>query len=569
MSDCPSCGRYVGAHEACPYCGAGLTGRASIRTVKIASIALATVGLVALWLFAINTETPLITIGQAGATMNMAYVRLTGRCTRTPTYDPESDYLSFWLQDDTGEIYVTAYRAEARAIIAQGRAPALGDRVEVAGTLRVREDFLSLTVNVPEQMHISRNEPMARAIGDITREDRYQRVRVRGVVREIYTPYDGLTLITLRDASGAIPLAISQALVDLSGVPLPASIAAGQTIEVVGAVSLYGDTPQIVPASVADVVPLDREQLDQPIPLAIEKAIGELTAEDVGQSVVVRGQIIRSTPFSAGHKLILDDGAGQITVLLWDAVYAALPDPDPLSPGAEIQALGTLAQYRGELELIPELGEDVQILSPPAGPVHASIADLTAQDVGRLLALHGRLGAANRFSAGVKFPLTDDSGTITLLLWQNIHDEAPPELGANAVVTVVGHVAEYRGELEIVPRSGDDIDVQVASTTSEIAETTPIGDITAEAAGETRTLIGVLGPRETFSAGVKFPLADESGSITLLLWQDVYDATPERAQLAAGVQVEATGRIEVYRGDVQIIPQIDGIRVLDPSSNGD
>ncbi len=562
-NDCPSCGRYVGAHEACPYCGARLTGRAAIQTVKIAAIALATVGLVALWFAAINAETPLITIGQAGATMNMAYVRLAGRCTRAPSYDPESDYLSFWLEDDTGEIYVMAYRAEARAIIEQGRAPALGDQVEVAGTLRVREDFLSLTVNVPEQVQVSRSEPTAREIGDITPEDRYRRVRVRGVVREIYTPYDGLTLITLRDASGAIPVAVSQALIDLSDVPLPASVAAGQAVEVVGAVSLYGDTPQIVPASVADVVPLNQDQLDQPVPLAIEKPIDKLTVEDVGQSVVVRGQVVRLTPFSAGQKLILDDGTGRITVLLWDAVYAALPDPDNLAPGAEIQALGTLAQYRGKLELIPELAQDVQTLAPPAGPAQASIADLTAQDVGRLVALRGRLGAANRFSAGVKFPLADEGATITLLLWQNVYEEAPPGLGANAVVAVAGHVAEYRGELEIVPRSGDDIDVQVASAPSEIVETTPIGDVTVEAAGETRTLTGVLGPRETFSAGVKFPLTDESGTITLLLWQEVYEATPDRERLNAGVRVEAAGRIEVYQGELQIIPQADGIRVLE------
>jgi hypothetical protein len=56
---------------------------------------LATVGLAVLWLAATRAEVPLIQIGQAGATMNMAYVRLEGHCTKAPTYDPESDYLSF------------------------------------------------------------------------------------------------------------------------------------------------------------------------------------------------------------------------------------------------------------------------------------------------------------------------------------------------------------------------------------------------------------------------------------------------------------------------------------------
>jgi len=72
MSHCPSCGRYVGPHEACPYCSAHLTGRTPIRTVKIAAILLATVGLALLWIAATRAEVPQITIGQAGATMNMA-----------------------------------------------------------------------------------------------------------------------------------------------------------------------------------------------------------------------------------------------------------------------------------------------------------------------------------------------------------------------------------------------------------------------------------------------------------------------------------------------------------------
>ncbi|MBU0702411.1 MAG: hypothetical protein KKC18_00900 [Chloroflexi bacterium] len=145
MSHCSSCGRYTGPHEACPHCGARLTGRISIRAVKIVAVILATVGLAILWFAATRAEVPLIQIGQAGATMNLAYVRIAGRCIRAPSYDPDGEYLSFSIGDETGEIRVSAYRAETRQIVAQNRAPALGDWVEVAGTLRVREDFYSLT----------------------------------------------------------------------------------------------------------------------------------------------------------------------------------------------------------------------------------------------------------------------------------------------------------------------------------------------------------------------------------------------------------------------------------------
>jgi DNA/RNA endonuclease YhcR with UshA esterase domain len=346
MSQCPSCGRFAGPYEACPYCGARLSGRISIRVVKIAAVVLATLGLAALWFAATRAEVPLIQIGQAGATMNMAYVRIQGRCTRAPTYDPEGEYLSFWIADETGEMLVSAYRAETHALIEQGRVPALGDWVEVAGTLRVREDFLALTANVPEQLRIVRAEPVERAIGEITAEDLYLRVRVRGEVRAVYSPYEGLMLVTLRDETGEIPVAVDENLVALGG-PLPA-LAAGQPVEVVAAVSLYRDTPQLVPASTADVVLLGEA------PVAATRPIGEVTTADVGETLTLRGTLGEPEPFSSGVKFVLSDGSDAIVLLLWQDVYDAIPGTEQLVAGALVTVTGEIEEYQGDLEIIPE-----------------------------------------------------------------------------------------------------------------------------------------------------------------------------------------------------------------------
>jgi len=526
---------------------------------------LATVGLAVLWLAATRAEVPLIQIGQAGATMNMAYVRLEGHCTRAPTYDPESDYLSFWIEDDTGEIRISAYRAETRRIIEQGRVPALGDLVEVAGTLRVREDFLSLTINVPEQLKVTRAEPADRDIGTIVPEDQYLRVRVRGQVRDIYEPYHGLTLITVRDATGSIPVAVSEDLIALSGVT--PTLTTGQPVEVVATVSLYGDTPQLVPASVADIVPLS-----EPVHIAVEKQIGELTTADAGQLVVVRGTVTEVDPFSSGVKYTLDDTTGSIIVLLWQSVYDALPDPTALDVGAEVQVQGEVSQYRGELELVPELAEDVRILAAAAPPAETTIGALTTADVGRMVTLRGTLGQPEPFSAGVKFLLDDGTGQIILLLWSNVAESAPDGLGAGAQVVVTGEVSEYRGELELIPRNAGEIRVTGAgeapipaptpSPPPTEAEARAIGDVTSADVGQTLTLVGTLGEPQTFSKGIKFPLDDGTGTIILLLWQNVYDAIPDADLLVAGAQVEVVGRIDEYRGDLEIIPEADGVKVI-------
>ncbi len=77
------------------------------------------------------------------------------------------------------------------------------------------------------------------------------------------------------------------------------------------------------------------------------------------------------------------------------------------------------------------------------------------------------------------------------------------------------------------------------------------------------TVRGTLGEKQIFSAGIKFELDDGSGAIILLLWQNVYDAIPDAGLLAAGVTVEVTGEIEEYRGELEIIPEANGIRVVE------
>lgn len=484
---CPSCGRFVGPYETCPYCGARLRPRLTLRAVKLAAVLLATVGLLALWWIARQARIPTLTAAEAQGSMNMAYVQVQGQISRAVTYDPEGGYLAFWVDDGTGEVHVTAYRAVTQALLAAGQVPALGDQVTVAGTLRIREDMTSLTINAPEHFTLSRPTPIDVAIGDVTASDTGRRVRVTGTVRDYFQPYKGLWLIDVQDETGEITVAIDETTIALTG-PLP-SFTKGQVMTVAGVVSLYKETPQLVPASTADLVvsepatatptataipsatptpaPTRPGETATPAPTSTPTptptptatptpayiAISRLTAEAVGQTLTVQGRVVALEGFKGGVKATLDDGTGQLLVLLWMDTYTGLKEPAALDVGAEVAVTGELQVYQGALELIPGRARDVkvQVAAPP--PPWVQVSALSAANAGQVVRLRGVLGEPQPFSAGIRVPLDDGTGTMLVILWSNVAEALAQPPAAGMMVEVVGVVEVYKDQLELVPRS--------------------------------------------------------------------------------------------------------------------
>jgi DNA/RNA endonuclease YhcR with UshA esterase domain len=558
MSECPSCGRFTGPYATCPYCGAHLQGRTSLRMLKIAAAVLAVIGLAGLWFASTRTQAPLIEIGQIGSMMNMAYVRVEGLVTKGPDYDVQGEGLSFTVNDDTGELRISAYRTDARDLIAMGAIPSVGDHISVAGNVRVREDYTAMYINAPELLQITRPAAEDAQIGELSPLDIGRRVRVRGQVREVYSPYTGLTLISLRDSTGEVSIAVSESLLQLTG-PL-APITTGNSLEATAAVSLYGDTVQLVPASTADLVLLSGDTI-----LATAREIGTLTPSDAGQWVQVQGQIVESNPFSSGVKFTLDDGSGQIVLLIWDSVFRQVPYSATLDVGAQVKVQGNVSEYKGELELAPEVTTDIVILVGAPPPEELTVGALSPADAGRMVTLHGVVGPAEPFSSGVRYTLSDGTGEITLLLWSNVVEEAPAGLGAGTELRVLGQIAEYKGTLEIVPRRGSDLEVlgQGVAPTPAPAVIASIGEITTAQEGLVLTVEGTLGDVEIFSSGLRGPLQDDTGEILLLLWQNVVDAYPDAGRLEAGTRVRITGEITVYQGTLEIVPGAAGIVIIE------
>ncbi len=546
---CRACGRFVGPETRCPYCGMG--GRMALGALRWASLALAIAGVAVLLFLAGNSRVPVLRIGDLEPTMNWAYLRVEGTVSRQPAFDAESGALKLWIRDETGELLARADPAAAEALRSAGRVPVMGDRLAVEGTLRVREEFCTLVISLPNDVKINAAEALPLAIGEVEAGLAGQKVRLRGAVRGVRSPYDGLQILSLRDETAAIDVVLPG--VGDSAAFLP-RLVPGQALEITGAVDLYGGTPQVSVGRWTDLLLLEGE-----VTIAPKRRVGDLAAGDVGRWARVRGTVAGTQDLTAGLKLALEDGTGQVTILLWDDLLASLPVQE-LDRGATLEVQGQVAEYRGELEIVPELVSDVLLLLPPAPREVPSrtVGELSAGDLGTVVRVEGVLLSLRPFSAGRKGLLDDGTGTVTLLLWQDVYDALPDpdNVQPGARLRVEGEVAEYGGALEVVPIAPAGVAV-VGRATLQVPEMA-LGQIQAEDAGQTVQVAGQVTAATPFSRGLKLTLDDGSGTITLLLWQEVLDALAGGEVPAPGASVTVRGEIAEYEGDLEIIPASAG-----------
>jgi DNA/RNA endonuclease YhcR with UshA esterase domain len=324
----------------------------------------------------------------------------------------------------------------------------------------------------------------------------------------------------------------------------------------------------------------------------------------------------------------LDDGTGEIALILWSDVLSEIVNRVDLDSGVWLDVQGVVAEYRGELEVIPDLASDVRVLAAdshdssaaalsaratvpatalPAGAMPSPVPDVTrlpgatrraastpgsvsaatltvtpaptalrtaltvaptpelpvvlstglvtAGHLGQRVALLGRIVDATQFASGVRSIVDDDSGSVVVWMPQVVYEGLADRRGwrVGSQVRVVGRVDQYKDEIEVVPRSASHV-VVVHAVLPDSERVVVIAELGAASVGRHVTVEAQVAVVEPFSEGVKLTIDDGSGQVTLLLWQNVYEAVPDRAQLAAGATIRALGKVQEYRGMLEIVP---------------
>jgi len=477
---CTECGHFVGALTRCPKCGAPVHKRLSLKALRYAAVLLATVGLGLLYLMVTHREIPLVKIGELKPTMNFAYVRIAGTVSSDARAFKEGGKvrsLRFMVNDGSGEISVTAFRAQAEALAEAGKIPNAGDRVEVAGSLSVTaDDDVVMRLQVPEQLVLTRAEAEITPLEEITGAMVGKNLVVEGTITAVEAPKPQSKqpwVIRIADGTGereitfweSIYADITDKVLLIKGTPVRARVVVKTYREQLQLSLNRGSDLEFTGAGAAGKMTAGP---GAPTGRAREVSIADITADLEGEVVRVKGRVAEVNPpkeEKAPHEVMLEDGGSKIRVVYWDTVARNLKANKPMV-GALISVRGMVGVYEEQLQLKVNHSDQISLVdvlpeskAKPAGG-DAAIADIKKSDEGKVFTVRGKLGEPRSVRGGVIYPLSEGAATISMVLWdRNVPGDARDQLTSGCSVIVSGEIKVFKDELEIVPASAQALQV--------------------------------------------------------------------------------------------------------------
>jgi DNA/RNA endonuclease YhcR with UshA esterase domain len=449
-------------------------------------------------------------------------VRVRGVVSRYPDYDRLAERLTFWLDDGTGKLLVALDQSRAQGAFDRGEALTIGDRVTAAGTIGVRMagtegTLVYLTVAASEDLELEHPVPVDSAIDAAAAEPLYTSVLVKGQVSEVLQPYEGLTILRIEDGTGEIDVLYDRYFVGIGGAPT--TVYRGDLVSVRGIVTEHRGQARLVLAAASGL---------QRLP-ALAQQLTAVYATEMPRGPTATVAIGLQTPTSTAVAVQV-----RPTPTAW-------PSPPPMTATREPVTRGETAQ---EAPLAT------------AEPL-VRTGQLSELHLGSTVVVEGRIVRATLLSAGCKSVLDDGSGPAVIWMPNALYEQLVDPAGWNVggVARVTGGVEEYEGELEVVPQGLGGL-VMVQRAVLAASPDAAIGNLSIADLERRVTVEGTIVDVEPFSAGVKCLLEDAGARVTLLLWQNVFEAIPDRESLVAETRLRVTGWVDEYRGELEIVPGV-------------
>lgn len=476
---CPGCGRFVGALPQCPHCGAKIHARMSVRVFRYASLLLGIVGLFLLYLMATNKEIPTVEISSIQPTMNFAYVRIEGEVVSDTRVYRDGDRitgLAFTVDDGTGEIGVKAYRGEAVDLVEQNKLPRRGDHVSVAGSLSVAaERDVVLRLQVTEHLDIEKQLVEVCPLGRISANQAGQVVAVEGVIRSVREPKSGSSTpwsLQIEDDTGAMRVVFwDDVYAEFTD---KTQLAVGTRARIRASVDAYKGRPQLRLGRGTDFEVLGEASVSDKAESADVCRPEDVLSAKLNTRVTIKAVVsgfYKPKAEKQPYALMLQCGEGTLRVVFWDTLAETLSELP--AEGDEVELTGKVSEYKGKRQLSMNAGDVLRVLGrkvpePKAEPWPdiSPVSAVVSEHDGEFMAVRGVLGEPESLPGGVLYPLKDDSGSVLILFWdREIPGTQRNILQPGLQVSVRGRVKDYKGKMELIPRSM--LDVVIAEEASE------------------------------------------------------------------------------------------------------
>lgn len=359
---CSSCNRFVGPVSTCPYCGAAIEKRASLRAFKLAAVFLATMGLFLLYLMVTRGAIPVIQIGSIGRTMNFAFVRIEGRVANDTAVYREAGKVasvSFTVDDGSGDLSVKAYRDNARELVKRALIPRAGDFVTVEGSLNITADRESLWLASPDSLVITPDLPELLTIDALSPDLEGMNVILGGIVHSIKPPKLGTKTpwtMTMTDGTGLQRVNIWESVYE--ELTRKVALEPGAVIQIVGLVEMYQEKVQVRLGRVGDL-----EFLDQPPSAFVDgrfagndvlRSFDSSLAKQEGALVDSSGPVVAvempESTSTAATRVELQGEDTNVIIVFKPDVAAAL-DPDWLTQGTRLRVRGLVMPTQRDIQV--------------------------------------------------------------------------------------------------------------------------------------------------------------------------------------------------------------------------
>ena len=273
----------------------------------------------------------------------------------------------------------------------------------------------------------------------------------------------------------------------LETVPNAEAMQKGASLSFTGKVGEYKGKLQIIPTYGPTVIVKPGKA---PVPTAattqnVETVkIADLKSDMIDKQYRVEGVIKKTKEIKGGTLITVTDGTGEMTFPIWDKVKKHIANSDAIKAGGKISFIGKVAEYKGALQIVPDRGDDVIIgeaavepaqtqpqqtstsqaqtaTAQTAEPKKIKLVELGKNLAGQIVTIEGQITKTKEIGGGILITIKDGEEYMTTPIWDKVLKELDKsKLKKDATIVLTGEAKDYKGKMEVLPRTAKDVIVK-------------------------------------------------------------------------------------------------------------